>query len=714
MILYKEDWDKYPNAIVDTKTSNTSFYTQAIKYKMMGVSNHAFLLALHDSTLQGVDPCDEDNLTREQKDRILVEIMINPWYFFREVIRVSATGGNVGHLRADRGNIALFFLFFSHIFIILIMIRQAGKSLNTDALKSYALFFGAIKTTITYLTNSAKNRTESIDRIRGLEKNFPKYLRSIVANDISNSESLKIGHSGNKYLTAVAQASMEHAKLVHRGATSPIQHIDESAYITNLEQSLTAMLKSGNAAVDEAKLGGSLYGTIVSTTAGYKDTPHGKYMYDMYCSAAVFTEKMFDCQNADALQLLIRQLAPSSKGKLLIEMNHRQLGKTDEWLRGKIEATESTGADLMTDFFNVWSTTKGIEILTQDDRKRITEGKSTTYYPDISTTEGYTVRWYMTEEERLELIRSGEPLVAGLDPSEALGSDDIAMVITKVSTGETVAAGDFNETNVTIFGVYMADLMIEIPSMTLVVEKRSTGVSIIDSIVPILLDRGINPLTRLFNWAVHNRDLSDKDKAVYRELEKGFHSRDRSVFDRHKKLFGFSTSGSGRTSRTKLYSETMSAAVKYIAGSIKDYKVIRQLLALRVINGRVDHDGVDGDDMVIAWLLAFWLLKNGNNLHLYGIDVNNVLTTVKNDIYVNGKVDLERMKKVKQHNNAMAAINKLSVVISESNNIIEIKESKMLMKRLSSYLDYTLTPSFNIDIYLSKLIKDRELQRKAA
>ena len=65
MILFYKDWLKYPNAIMHTKTRNRSFYIMAIKYKLMGVKNHAFMLALFDPTLEDVDPFDEENLTDE-------------------------------------------------------------------------------------------------------------------------------------------------------------------------------------------------------------------------------------------------------------------------------------------------------------------------------------------------------------------------------------------------------------------------------------------------------------------------------------------------------------------------------------------------------------------------------------------------------------------------------------------------------------------------
>ena len=92
MILFLEDWQKYPTAIIDYETKNKSFVRQAAVYRLMGVQNHAFLLALINPRLQGVDPHDP-NLTLEQQMEVAIECRINPWYFFREVARAPGMAG---------------------------------------------------------------------------------------------------------------------------------------------------------------------------------------------------------------------------------------------------------------------------------------------------------------------------------------------------------------------------------------------------------------------------------------------------------------------------------------------------------------------------------------------------------------------------------------------------------------------------------------------
>jgi len=54
----------------------------------MGISNCAFHLALLNPQLEEVDPHSVD-LDLRTKALILEECKNNPWYFFREIVRVS-------------------------------------------------------------------------------------------------------------------------------------------------------------------------------------------------------------------------------------------------------------------------------------------------------------------------------------------------------------------------------------------------------------------------------------------------------------------------------------------------------------------------------------------------------------------------------------------------------------------------------------------------
>ena len=158
-----EDWQKFPSAIIDTQTKNKSFLRLAQVYKSMGVKNHAFILALVNPRLQSVDPFSTE-LTHQQMVEIGIECKVNPWYFFRECARVPVKGSDEPvFLEANRGNIALYWLFFNHIQMFLIQVRQTGKSVSTNVLHVLLMNILCRNTLINLLTKDDKLREETFE-----------------------------------------------------------------------------------------------------------------------------------------------------------------------------------------------------------------------------------------------------------------------------------------------------------------------------------------------------------------------------------------------------------------------------------------------------------------------------------------------------------------------------------------------------------------------
>lgn len=245
MVLFLDDWKKYPGCIIDYETSNKSFLRLAGLYKSMGIKNHSFILQLHNPLLQGVDPFDP-NLTIEQMAMIAEECQKNPFYYFRSIVRVGATGSpDPVMIEGNRGNIALWWLFFNHITVLLIQCRQTGKSLSMDCLANYIRCIGATNTDMLLLTKDNNLRVRNIQRLKDLQSYLPYYLNLKTRDDADNTEKLTCVALNNVQYTAVGQASEEGARKVGRGLTLAINFIDELAYIAGLRVLLSSMLASG-------------------------------------------------------------------------------------------------------------------------------------------------------------------------------------------------------------------------------------------------------------------------------------------------------------------------------------------------------------------------------------------------------------------------------------------------------------------------------------
>ena len=620
-ILFLEDWMKYPGAIVDTECPNVSFVRMAALYRDMGIKNHGWPLQLLNPQLQGVDPFDP-NLTLEQQLEIAIEAKNNFFFFLRSCIRTpDGTDDNPIYFKANRGNLALFWLFFNHITTLLIQPRQTGKSINTNALMTYLLNVRCTKTHINQINKDESLRSINLERLKQLDTEMPWYLKQRTKRDIANTEELKIASLENSYESHLPSASPKQAYKVGRGHTSAIWHIEEAAFLTNIAITMPSALAAGTAAREIAKLKNEPYGTIITTTAGKKDDKDGKYIYDQLINAAVWTEHFLDARDATELEELIRRNSPKGELRVNCTFSHRQLGYSDQWLKEALEATGAVGEDADRDFFNIWSSGTQSSPLPLEILTRIRESEVTDCYNEITPPHAYMTRWYVSEYH-LALHMKNSYHVMGIDSSDAAGGDDIGLHIRDIKTGATTAVGNYNETNLIAFAEWLCQWLMRYENLLMIIERRSTGSTIIDYLLLMLPDRGIDPFKRLYNQVVQD---AEEHKERFNEINKPLPHRRPEVYVKYKKTFGFATSANGVTSRTELYSTTMLKIMKLTADTVKDPMLINQILGLVIRNNRVDHNVGERDDLVIGSLLTGWVILNAKNLSFYGINSKDLL-----------------------------------------------------------------------------------------
>lgn len=696
MILFLDDWKKYPTAIVNTETTNISFLRLASLYREMGIKNHAFNLALIDRSLVGVDPFDP-NLSLENQLKIAVECKLNPWFFFREILKAPAqAGSSAERFQANRGNHALFWSFFNHITIILIQIRQTGKSFSTDGLMTYLLNIRCKSTEINLLTKDDTLRSRNIQRLKEIDSELPFYLKQRGKGDINNTEELSIRALGNTYRAHVPQKSPKMAYNVGRGLSSPIFQIDEAPFQPNIGIALPAALAAGTALREKAALNDEPYGTIITTTAGKKDDKDGKYVYEMVQESAEWTERFFDCKDHKELEQMVRKNSRTGVARINATFNHIQLGKDNEWLRRSIEDANVKGEDADRDFFNIWTSGTQSSPVPVETLEKIRKSYIAPYHNSISDIGGYVTRWYVPENKISEIMNSRKT-IASLDTSDASGGDDISLKILDVETGTTIASGTFNETNLIKFASWLAeDWIVKYPELTMIIERRSSGVAIIDYLLHILPSKGIDPFRRLFNRIVND---ADEDPAKFAEINLPMSRRSSDIYERFKKAFGFATSGGGITSRTSLYSTTLQSAAKNIGDRVKDLATINQIAGLVTKNGRIDHQDGEHDDMVIAWLLAYWLLSQGKNLYFYGINSKNVLSS----LIKHKPQSAEEAWQAKQQQEIRDKIEMLLKELKESRDSLLSEKIERELRSLNSKVVLQENEKFSVDDLINSI-----------
>lgn len=621
MILFAHDWQRFPTAIADTKTTNTSFIRLAQLYKSMGIKNHMFHLALMQPELQGVDPHDP-NLTEMQKLMIGTECRFNPWYFFREVVRIPPVAGpDPVQFRANRGNIALYWSFFNNIDSALIQPRQTGKSVGVDCLMVDLIYILTTNTKITMITKDDPLRKANVERLKTIRDLLPKYLVNITAADADNQTELTCKAYRNTYTTGVAQNSESAANNLGRGLTSPILQCDEGPFINFIGVSLPAALAAGTAARDEAKKHGRPYGNIFTTTAGKKDDRDGRFMYDLIHGGAPWNEVFFDARNKEDLVQMVIQNCTGRKALVNITMSHRQLGYTDEWLYDAITTAAASGEAAERDFLNVWTSGSQRSPLSTALNERIHESNMEVQHSEISP-ERYILRWY-EQEDNIEEYMANNHVVMGLDTSDAVGRDTIALVGVNASDLATVFAGTYNETNLIRFAGFLLYILVKYRNTTLVIERKSSAPTIIDYLLLRLPAHGIDPFKRIFNRVV---DEARENEDAYRELQAArLDSRSENFYDTRKAKFGFVTNADNRT---VLYTTVLQNAAKKAGHLVRDKTLSGEIRGLVEKNGRIDHAATGHDDHVMAWLLAHWFLTHGRNLSHYGIDASAIMRNV--------------------------------------------------------------------------------------
>ena len=621
-ILFNEDWGRYPTARPDETTKNTSFIRHCALLKSMGVKNHLFPLALVNQSLKGVDPHDP-TLDLHTQSAILVEMKLNFWYAVREVYRAPArSGADSSYVRANRGNLALWWSFLGGLTPILIQIRQTGKSFSSDILAHWLMNTRRKNTDINLLTKDDVLRGRNIERIKEIDSELPSYVSRQTPSDARNNQEFTVRALGNTYRGHLPSMSPKRANALGRGVSSDTCFNDETPFQPNSDISVPAALAAGTADRDLAASVGDPHGTVFTTTAGRRDEREGAFMYKMLQDAAVWNEQYMDVKDKVELRKVIKTSGRSGDITVACVFSHRQLGYTDSWLRDAIRAAMVSGPAMEADFFNIWGNGTASSPISPKIMKEIKASARDPDYMDIHD-EGYVIRWYIPEHHIDN--RMSKPTIMSLDTSDAVGVDDIAMNIRDVETGEIIAAGVYNMTNLTVFSAWLLKLIMKYERMMTIIERRSSGVGILDFLLLMLNKNNINPFRRLYNTIVNN---GDENPVAWREVQQQSDHPHNNLYVKYKKAFGFPTSGSGQYSRSSLYGRTLTESLTQTGHLTYDNTLTEQLAGLVVKNGRVDHGTGGHDDMVIAFLLSYWAMSVGGNLDFYGIDPLKALSAV--------------------------------------------------------------------------------------
>ena len=698
MIVFEKDWRYYPRAIIDDQTPNQSFVHICSVLKKMGVRHYYFPLALLQPELQGVNPFDEENLDEHTKAMILLEADHNPWYFIRELVIDRGAGLTLDdcRFRCNRASIAAMWLTLASIDYIRIQPRQTGKSFEADVIAIWLHYFCYHNTTMNLITNTNDTRVENIARLKKIRDGLPNYVNRNTEKDDNNQKSLSCHALHNRYISHVSQSSEKAADNLGRGLTSPYIQFDEAPFVNHIETTVSAAMGSTNTAREIARRKGEPYCTTFTTTAGDKETRDGRYIYNLWSSAAIWSEKFYDCQNRDELVECVIKNSHSPAPTVNLTLSHRQLGLSDKWLADSIaRARSSKGVVIDRDYFNRWTSSSSQSPIAEKVAQRIHASECEPIHNQISK-EQYIFRWY-------QQMDPNKKYVIGCDTSDAVGRDEIALVLASVEDGSTVGAGSYNETNLWHFAGWLFEFMIEYPNTILIIERRGNAQNIIDFLLVKLASHGYDPSKRMFSRIVQEHETRTDD---YKKVSSGALLNSQQVRDQYKRYFGFTTTGD---SRKLLYSDVLNLATENAADLIFDRQLIHQILSLTVRNGRIDHRQGDHDDMVIAWLLVHWFLNFGVNLNHYGIRPSDVLSKRLEKIHEH---DPQEQQKLARRKHLLGEIEAVQQKLEAASSAFEIQRLEQELMTLSSKLDHKDQEVYSLDALIEQARERRKGQIK--
>ena len=710
-ILFYSDWDRFPNAIIDENTNNSSFRRICELYKNMGIINHAFPLQLLDPELKNIDVHDEKLMTSQELQlRVSLECSNNHFYYLREVARIPSVAGNlVIRFNANRANISMSWLFFNHITNFIIQPRQSGKSHSICQLLTNICHNMTTNSKNNWLTKDETLRAKTFAELKDIHSELPEFMQHIKnTGGISNSEELYVKSLGNKLTGLLANASPKLAEKLGRGLTSPINVVDELAFIANLEITLPAMLANMITAADVAKAAGVPYGAICATTAGKLDDRDGAFAYSLIDRAAIWDDHLFDCRDEEDLRETILKSCKTIKGTIKTPMvnstfSHRQLGYTDDWLREKAGMIYGGDEAISRDLLNHWTRGGLSSALTVEQINSLKNSEISEPYIEIDDVYRYTIRWNINKEDILSTMNRDYHIISA-DTSDLSGGDDTFFHFVNVRTGRTTATAMISESLISTLSTWIAHLLVRFKRTVLILERKSSAVAMYDILFELLPVLGEDPFRRLYNKVVQNKE---ENREAFEQISLPMGRRSRELYITHKKAFGFITAGFGSNARSILYGSVLRNMLSSCSDRIHDVTTITQLCCLEKKNDRIDHASGSHDDSVISRLLADWLLSNGRNLSFYGIDSSEILS----DNRQHNEVTLTDIQKEEEQNNLRDAINDIyQEILNTKDELLTIKLEKRLML-LASYLDKRSIGNVSIDQMLINIKSDKRTNR---
>lgn len=592
-------------------TSNKSFLNMHYYLKDVGIQNNAYMLALLDPDLAGVDPHDR-RLNAYMKSKILRECLANYWYFLREVVRIPDQGGTGAGAKYElhRGNLALNFCMMLNLNVFLELPRQQFKTVSALCRYLYLFNFGTSNSEMTFLNKRMDDSKLNLQRLKELREALPSYLRMDQAFTKENKkikipdtiEKLQNSINRNIIKTAPSARNKVAAANLLRGRTIPLLWADEYAFIPYNGVIYLNTVPAFKTASLNAKRNNAPYGILITTTPGILTTDEGLEAFAMRQNAVEFNEVWYDMSYQQLKDLID---ANTKSNFVFIKYTYQQLGRTEEWFNEICKDMLFKWEEIRREVLLEWSLGTNNSPFTQEDleivSRLVREPQRVIYFLG---------KYIFNIYEEVE-VKSGMPKyppIIGVDVSGGYKRDGSAITCICSYTTRVFADLNCNYISTPDLAMVIHELVNKYMSNAVVNVERNGGF-------------GASVLAKLINSNIKkNLYYEIKDKII-EETNDGT----RVIKKTQKtKIYGLDSTKTVRELLIQILRERMD----HHKDKFVSKRIYNELIGLEVKrNGKVEHSSNTHDDQIFSYLMALYVWYEGKNLmELYGIQKSTIQT----------------------------------------------------------------------------------------
>ena len=565
-------------------TSNASFLKVSGILAQKGVMNNRFMLALFDQELAGVDPRSPD-LDVMTQGRILAEIVRNPWYFLREVVRVPVSGGQVPY-ELHLGNLFLTWCMMSNINCYLLLPRQNYKTVSACAMYLWMYGFGTNNSHFLFFNKELGDSQNNLKRVKDLQEELPAWLRDGVLsdpiNDRNNVEYIYSAHRKNRIDPKPAGKDLAHADKLGRGTTTPNVWYDEMAFAKYIRETYMAAVPAQSQARANAIRMGVPYGTVVTTTPNSQDDPSGEFAYMVRNGALHFRLEFYDYGPAKVKQMIDEQ---AEYNFLYAEYQYWEISRSEEWFKEQCRELLNDQVKIKREILLVWPMSTDGSVFTEEQLDHLSKYKKEI----VATLPVRPRKGHCPPNLEIVFTEMPDPItpyLLSIDTSGGVGQDYTAFVLSHPDDMRQIGVMKTNTADDEALRVIAEHLMVDLfPKSIAVIERNYLGIVVINHLLKV---SGLEP--RIF--------YLEKEKEAEKVVGKLVMRQKRKV-----RVYGVDTTADSREAMFRHLFQIMDEHPQLICCSaIQDE--IRTLH--RKKTGKIEHRAGFHDDQLMAWLIAVY------------------------------------------------------------------------------------------------------------